>query len=62
MKLLQSTTFWFSVVILFVAGLAAWFDSEYSWAEWVDAGISLVMFYAGKESIRYGAEAYKEKK
>jgi predicted Na+-dependent transporter len=61
MRLLQSTTFGFSVLILTVAGVATYATPDMTWKEWTDTAVSLIMFYAGKEAFRYGAEAYKGK-
>jgi predicted Na+-dependent transporter len=61
MRLFQSTTFWFSVLILIIAGVATYTTSDMTWKDWTDTAVSLIMFYAGKEAFRYGAEAYKGK-
>lgn len=61
MRLFQSTTFGFAVLILTVAGIVAGNDAGLTWRDWLDAAISTLLFYAGKEGIRYGAEAYRDK-
>jgi len=59
-KLFDSTVFQFCGIILFVSGLAA-LTGEITWAEWLDASKYLIGIYATKESVKYGATAYKEK-
>ena len=61
MRLFHSTTFWFSVIILIIAAIATHNTSDMTWKDWTDTAVSLVMFYAGKEAVKYGATAYKDK-
>lgn len=53
MKLTDSTTFQFSFIILFIAGIAAGFTDDLTWKDWLDTAVYFVGIYAGKEGVRY---------
>jgi len=59
MKLFQSSTFQFCLIVLFVSGVAAGFTGDLTWKDWLDEAVYFVGIYAGKEGIRYGADAHK---
>lgn len=61
MRLLSSTTFQFCFLILFVSGIAAYNTGDLTWKDWLDASIYLIGIYAGKEGVRYGSDAYRNK-
>ena len=56
-KFYESTTAQFGIMILSVAALAVGF-SDLTWVQWLDAAKWIMGFFASKEGIRYGAEAY----
>jgi len=57
-RLLSSTVFQFSFLILLVGALAVIY-SDVTWAQWFDQAKYYVGIYATKEGVKYGAEAYK---
>jgi len=61
MKLFDSSVFQFCAIILIVAGLAAGLSSDVTWKDWIDIAMVLIGIYASKESVRYGATAYKDR-
>lgn len=61
MKVFESTTFQFCFMVLVVAGLAAGFSGDVTWADWLNNAVYLIGIYAGKEGVRHGATAYKER-
>jgi len=58
-KLLTSTVFQFSFMILAGSAIAAGFSAELTWKDWLSEAVIVLGIYASKEGIRYGAEAYK---
>lgn len=61
MRLFESSTFQFCLIILIVAGIAA-LNNKITWSAWLDASIYFVGIYAGKEGVEKGANAYKQRK
>ncbi len=59
MKLFDSTTFKFCLLVLIAGALAAAFSTELSWAVWFEKAVYFVGIYAAKEGVRYGASAYE---
>lgn len=60
MKLLKSSTFQFCAMVLVITGIAA-FNGKMTWLEWMDQAVYFVGLYTGKEGIKYGSEAYKQR-
>lgn len=63
MNLLKSTVFQFSLFILTVMALVISLvpESGLTWTLWVETGKAFLITYAGKEGIRYGSVAFKER-
>ena len=56
----ESTTAQFGIAILTVGVLAVGY-SDYTWEAWMIQAIVVLGIYAGKEGVRYSAEAYQNK-
>ena len=59
MRLFESTTFQFSMIVLCISGLAAGFTEDLTWKDWLKEAVYFVGIYAGKEGVRMGSDAYK---
>ena len=59
-RLLSSTTFQFSAIVLFI-GILGVLYSDVTWLEWFDQAKYYVGIYATKEGVRMGSDAYKGK-
>lgn len=59
MKLFESSTFQFCMIILVCSAFAAGFTDDLTWKDWLNEAIIMLGIYASKEGVRYGAEAYK---
>lgn len=55
----ESTTAQFGIMILAIAALAVGFTDDIKWGDWIDLAKFVLGFYAGKEGVRYGSDAYK---
>ena len=60
-KLLTSTVFQFSFMILAGSAAAAAFSDGLTWSQWLSEAVIILGIYASKEGVRYGAEAYGNK-
>lgn len=57
-RLFGSTTFQFCLIVLAISGVAAGVTDDLTWKDWLKEAVYFVGIYAGKEGVRYGAEAY----
>ncbi len=55
-RLLESTTFQFGMIILFVSGLAAGFTEDLTWKDWTTHAMAVLAMYTTKEVGRRIAE------
>lgn len=60
MKLFESSVFQFCAIVLVVSGIAA-ASGKIEWIEWLKEAVYFVGIYAGKEGVKYSAEAYGTK-
>ncbi len=61
MKLFESSTFQFCLLVLGASAFAAGLTDDLSWKDWFDGAVYFVGIYASKEGVKYGSNAYKEK-
>jgi len=62
MRLVESTVFQLGVLMLAICGLAIYNGAEgLTMKDWMDYAQTFLYTYAGKESMKYGATAYKDK-
>lgn len=60
-KLLSSSVFQFSFMILAGSAAAIIFGEGLTWTEWLSEAVIILGIYASKEGVKYGAEAYGSK-
>jgi len=61
MKLFESSTFQFCFMVLAVSAVAAGLTEDLTWKDWLKEAVYFVGIYAGKEGVKYGTQAYKDK-
>lgn len=60
LKLIDSSTFILIVIVMAVTAVVAYY-TDFTWTAWVNQLNMYITGYVLKESVRYGAEAYKNK-
>ena len=60
-NLFQSSVFKFCFIVLTVAGIVAFNKAGITWGEWLKSAIYCIGIYAGKEGVKYGSSAYKDR-
>ena len=60
-KLLTSSVFQFSFMILAGSAAAAGFSESLTWKEWLSESVIILGIYASKEGVKYGVSAYEGK-
>jgi len=60
-KLLTSTVFQFSFMILAGSAVAAAMSDGLTWEQWLSEAVVILGIYASKEGVRYASSAYEGK-